>query len=304
MNELKKKVAAIVVTYNRKDLLLGCIESIKNQSLAPDLIIIVDNASTDGTLQFLNQQRVADGENIKILELNENVGGAGGFCVGISTAMDLGFDWVWLMDDDGYAEIGCLEKLLHGAIEENLAAISPLVVEIEKKKSSAFPFAYRGLNFNLEKIRSLSFIPREAHLFNGFLASREVFLKIGLPRREFFIRGDEVEFCYRMLKNSIRFGTYTSAIFYHPSDAGERFRLLHGLMGARYASSDFKNYYLYRNKAFILRKRSMYWVIPIEMIKYIYFFMVKRKFDFHGLILWLSATKDGVLGRLGKSDKY
>jgi len=148
---IKKRVAAIIVTYNRRDLLLRCIESIKNQSLAPDLIIIVDNASTDGTLQFLKQQVVVGGDNIKIIELNENLGGAGGFCVGIATALELNFDWVWLMDDDGYAEIDCLEKLLHGAIEKNLPAISPLVVEIEKKKSSAFPFTYMDLNFNLEK---------------------------------------------------------------------------------------------------------------------------------------------------------
>jgi len=66
---IKKRVAAIIVTYNRRDLLLRCIESIKNQSLAPDLIIIVDNASTDGTLQFLKQQVVVGGDNIKIIEL-------------------------------------------------------------------------------------------------------------------------------------------------------------------------------------------------------------------------------------------
>lgn len=300
----QKKVAAVIVTYNRKHLLLKCIESVRNQSRKPDIILIVDNASNDGTLQFLKDRGFADDALFKIINLRENVGGAGGFCVGVSLAVEMGFDWVWLMDDDGYAHVCCLEKLLQGCIQEDVVAISPLVVEAESENINSFPFAYKDLKYNIKEIKKIKFIPLEAHLFNGFLASSGLFSRIGLPRKEFFIRGDEVEFCYRMLKNSIRFGTLTSAIFYHPSDASERFRLCRGLVSARCASSDFKNYYLYRNKAFMLREKGMYWVIPVEAVKYFYFFMIEKKLDFRGFNLWLSATRDGILGKLGKNESY
>ncbi|MBK6915081.1 MAG: glycosyltransferase [Ignavibacteriales bacterium] len=100
------KITAVVVTYNRLELLKQCIESIRNQTQKLDKIIVVNNDSIDGTFEWLNSQE-------DITHINQkNLGGAGGFYTGIKTAYNNGFDWIWCMDDDGLPEINALENLL------------------------------------------------------------------------------------------------------------------------------------------------------------------------------------------------
>ncbi|MEE0404338.1 glycosyltransferase, partial [Megasphaera elsdenii] len=106
-----KTVAAIVVTYNRKNLLLENIKHLLDQNKKDILdIIIIDNASTDGTREALNKFIV----NQKIIYKNTgaNLGGAGGFQFGIRYAAEYGYDFVWIMDDDCMPKPDALEKLL------------------------------------------------------------------------------------------------------------------------------------------------------------------------------------------------
>lgn len=96
---MNKSVAAIVVTYNRKDLLLENIECLKKQSESDDLdIIIIDNASTDGTDSVL-QPYILD-KSIIYINTGSNLGGAGGFNFGIGYAAKQQYKYLWIMDDD------------------------------------------------------------------------------------------------------------------------------------------------------------------------------------------------------------
>ena len=124
MSQAEEKIAAIVVTYNRKDLLGRCLDSLLVQSRPLNALYIVDNHSADGTYDFLLARRLIapvepreDGpvETVKTvatpggagrslevhyLRLSANTGGAGGFHEGMKRAAGAGFDWLWLMDDD------------------------------------------------------------------------------------------------------------------------------------------------------------------------------------------------------------
>jgi len=96
----KETVAAVVVTYNRKHLLKECLDALLAQTRPIDAIIVMDNASTDGTPEFLEAQGYLTNPIIDYVRLSENTGGAGGFHYGVKRGYEQGFDWLWLMDDD------------------------------------------------------------------------------------------------------------------------------------------------------------------------------------------------------------
>ena len=117
-------VAVVVVTYNRRELLRRVMHALFDSVPSPDRLIVVDNASTDGSAAMA---RAVDGPvPVEVVALPANTGGAGGFHAGIAAALDAGADWVWLMDDDGRPDAACLARLLpHGV---GLDFFGPVVV--------------------------------------------------------------------------------------------------------------------------------------------------------------------------------
>lgn len=132
----RQTIAAVVVTYNRKELLTRCLDALLAQSHRPDAIYIIDNNSTDGTYEGLLDRRLivplsgweegmresvrtirpsSPGEGhvaIHYVKMPENSGGAGGFHEGMSRGAAAGFDWLWLMDDDLEPFANALEALV------------------------------------------------------------------------------------------------------------------------------------------------------------------------------------------------
>lgn len=114
------KTAAIIVTFNRSQKLLKVLDAIDNQTMRPDIILVVDNASTDDTADLV-QQRAQDDQSVRYLRLPENIGGAGGFHAGMKAAYGMGAHYFWISDDDAYPEPDAIEKLraAMGSFEEN-----------------------------------------------------------------------------------------------------------------------------------------------------------------------------------------
>lgn len=299
------QIHVVIVTYNRKNLLKVCLEKVIAQSFKNIRILIIDNASTDGTYDFLARDFLYQ-YNINYRLMDKNLGGAGGFYEGMKLAIEEQAEWIWVMDDDGYPEDSCLEKLYNAAVLENLDAITPLQIDISDHEQLAFPIWInkKQIKGNVNQIIHKEFLEQESNLFNGLLLSKSVISRVGLPRKEFFIRGDEVEYTKRLVKNHIKFGTLIDAKFYHPSDKSERVPIFSGLITTRDAHSDFKNYYMFRNRAVAFIEDGNSWLLPLDFIRYIYYFIVFRKFDWRGLKLWCKATYDGVNGRLGRNPKY
>ena len=86
-------IAAVVVTYNRKELLARCIACLRGQQGAGCDILVVDNASTDGTAELL---KTLAGPDLQSLNPGRNLGGAGGFALGVEAAVEAGYETVWL----------------------------------------------------------------------------------------------------------------------------------------------------------------------------------------------------------------
>lgn len=299
------EVICIVVTFNRKKLLKRCIDSLLSQTKKIDKILIVDNASTDGTIEFINEN-YSSNRNIEILQLVRNIGGAGGFYEGMKYALKFEYNWFWLMDDDGFPEESCLEKIYNFSYLNSLDAISPIQINIDDLEELAFPITYKNkkITGKYQNINSTKYINNEANLFNGLLIKSVDVQKIGLPLPELFIRGDEVEYTKRMKKNNLKFGTLVNAKFFHPSDKSERITILCNLLTMRDAHSDFKNYYMFRNRAVAFIEDGNSWLLPLDFIRYTYYYLIVKKMNLKGLKLWCTATIDGMRGRLGRHPKY
>lgn len=110
------KTAAVIVTFNRSGKLMKVLDALERQTRRPDVILIVDNASTDDT-KSLVQARGKENLGIRYLRLPENVGGAGGFHEGIKAAYAYGAQYFWISDDDAYPEPDAIEKLIHAITE-------------------------------------------------------------------------------------------------------------------------------------------------------------------------------------------
>ena len=104
------RIAAAVVTYNRKELLAECVGALLEQTYPVD-ILIIDNASTDGTRQEL-EELICQGK-VQYINTGANLGGAGGFHVAVKEALIRKYDYICLMDDDTIPEKDALSALVH-----------------------------------------------------------------------------------------------------------------------------------------------------------------------------------------------
>jgi len=109
MEILKDKLAVVLVTYNRLNLLKQIYERIKSQTKKPDKIIIVNNSSTDGTLEWLKE--ISEQDDLIYFVTQPNSGSSGGQYTAFRTAYEMGYEWIWEMDDDFLPRTDCLEIL-------------------------------------------------------------------------------------------------------------------------------------------------------------------------------------------------
>lgn len=215
--EKEKKVACVIVTYNRLNLLKQCVDAVRNQSYEDFDIIVVNNGSTDGTREWLNS-------NNDIIQINQNnVGGAGGFYSGMKRAYDDGYGWIWMMDDDGLPDAHQLENLMKATKRLEALCVNALVCDILRNGKLSFGLVYQGETINeVGKAQQYSEIPDSINPFNGTLICREIVKKIGFIKKEMFIWGDETEYNLRMKHNGFSRYTITDAIHYHPTAKGKK----------------------------------------------------------------------------------
>ena len=201
-----RNVIAVVVTYNRKELLKECLDAIKEQELKVNKIIIIDNASTDGTEEYLQEHHYISDEQILYKKLEKNTGGAGGFHEGMKIARELNADWVWIMDDDVIPSKTALKELVEATKIPNNEKISYLASTIYgtdgefqnvpkinvDENTHTYPEWHKYLDRGIVQIRTATFV---SLLINGTALH-----EIGLPCKDYFIWGDDTEYTYRLTK--------------------------------------------------------------------------------------------------------
>lgn len=192
------KITAVVVTYNRLDLLKRCIDSLRKQNVEIEQIVVVDNSSTDGTVDYLMHKAQAD-NHISTLLLSHNEGGAGGFEKGVQTAVSGGCDYVWMMDDDTIPEHDALEKLLRvQEIDKSFGFAASRVIWKDGSIHLMNRPLVKGRGIDLNEIKE----PHVAYAatFVSLLVPSSVIRKVGLPIGKFFIWHDDIEFTSRITR--------------------------------------------------------------------------------------------------------
>lgn len=199
------KVQAVVVTYNRKEILTECIDAILKQTVSVDKLIIIDNNSTDGTREYLESKGYLDNKIILFKKLSKNTGGAGGFYAGMKVARKFQPDWVWIMDDDVIPTENCLEELLSarkhidGRVSFLASSVRGLngeamnVPKLTRKQATSYTDWYRYLDEGIVQIVKATFV--------SLLINIEAINMCGLPWKEFFIWGDDSEYTQRVIRD-------------------------------------------------------------------------------------------------------
>ena len=254
-------LTAVIVTYNRKELLSQNIEMLLKQTMTVDSIIIVDNCSSDGTYEYLKNCGWTT-EPFLYLKTETNIGGAGGFYTGVKAAYEAGADWIVLMDDDGrMADEHTMEILYRAArklYDENRGE-RKLFVNALVQKGELLSFKIDHMYTVVEAMMAAKngLIEGAANPFNGTLISRELVSDIGYPKKEFFIKGDEVDYKQRALDAGAYVGTVTEAKYIHPRPETVEKTVL-GVKVPFFVEAPWKEYYAARNFTYMYKLQEWY----------------------------------------------
>ncbi|MDE0774820.1 MAG: glycosyltransferase family 2 protein [Nocardioides sp.] len=274
-------VAAVVVTYNRLSLLQRLVERLREVDPATGLteILVVDNASTDGTGAWLATQT-----DLVSQTLATNSGGAGGFDVGLAWAMERGADLAWMMDDDGVPAPDCLTRLLE---HEGLDFWGPAVLAEDDPGRLCFPIRLPGgtrvvhamseVEAAAGDVASPGLIPGVVIPFNGVLVTRDLVERIGTPRAEFFIWGDDVEYLWRAERAGARIATVVDAHFAHPATDDLGTPMMFGRTTYNHTPSDLKHYCMARNNTLNLRDYRGWPFVLMFWVKTLWFYLATHR---------------------------
>lgn len=289
------RTCAIVVTYNRCELLQRCLAAIASQDLPPDMIIVVDNASTDDTLPTM-----AVHEQVIYVRLEINSGGAGGFNCGLKKAVEAGADWIWMMDDDAEPHRSALVELMKIATDP--ANIYGSVATCGENTS----WTTTLLDPERREVDSVSQIPDSARVqslpFLGFLIHRDLVQTIGLPDDGYFIAADDIEYCVRAQHAGARILIVGKSHIEHPRTVCYGIRVF-GTNVSYLRLPPWKRYYDTRNRLLIARKyygiRLLTQAIPGSFVR----LFVALRYEPQKLAqFWAFCTGmfDGLLGIKGR----
>jgi len=297
-------IGVVVVTFNRLFLLKECIESLRKQTVELNHIIVINNGSTDGTLNWLMQQ-----SDITYIT-QENSGSAGGQYTGIKTAYEKGSDWIWCMDDDGKPNENTLEKLIEQA-ENDEVILHPLVLAGDKNTFSFGCWLYPNTKQQIllktqDELRKYLkngevIIPSYGTPFNGTLLPRKIIKKVGYPNPKYFIWGDESEFIKRIVKNGYKSYVVLGAIFIHPYNP-----LIYSTL--HFEKKDWwKLYYQFRNKREIYYLSYNKYIATLKYLKQNISTILNILFSTHMYKVYkikviTLATYHSLIGKYGKYD--
>lgn len=298
------KITAVVVTYNRLNLLKQVIEALKKNN--PSDIIVINNGSTDGSREWLDEQT-----GINVVH-QDNVGGSGGFYTGIKKAYQEGADWIWCMDDDVMPHADCLSHLLRHAQRPGIGILSPRRLHDGK----VFTHEFQRFNFSnpltsmhagkLAKMQIDKSTPIVGCDFEGPFISRRVVERIGLPNKDLFIFYDDTDYCLRAHLAGFE-------LLYVPEALMDKYKFFNNdNWTTRNRKKKWKRYYQVRNNAYLNHHYGKNWSVRylrslIGVLGYYIPALLSMPFNnawqMRDIKLLWEAYTDGVNERLGKYEQ-
>jgi GT2 family glycosyltransferase len=300
------RICAVVPTYNRKELLAQCLEALLRQTRRLDEILVIDNASTDGTGQMI-AERFPD--RVTHVRLSENTGSAGGFTAGMSLAYGHGHGWIWCMDDDAIPAEDTLQKLL----EEDSLSDGPTVAKVCSRCDPVTGERFAQGEILDRKSRTIVALERtdwtgktvaiDAAPWAGLLVNAEAAHKVGYARTGLFAWQDDLVFTAELRRFGRILHIDNTTIFHHlPSETFPGVEK----HGSRRIKVDhyWKMYYAFRNKFFWLtlcfgRTRTI-GGHAISYFRYLAGILIFDDFKWYRVRILTKAFIDALTGRLGR----
>lgn len=244
------KIGVVLVTFNRKQDLIKALESYRLQTKAPEFVLVVNNNSNDGTKEFLDEWQNKQGNYVKkVIHLNQNVGGSGGFYTGLQEGLKLNADWLWVADDDAFPEPNALENIEIGYNnldqKDNVAALCGTVINNKKIDLNH----RRILKQNLLTIDEIpidedkyfrDYFDIDLFSYVGSVINRKCLECCGLTEKDYFIFFDDTE-------HSLRLSKY-GRIICIPS-----VHIVHDTLTSENSQISWKNYYGLRNQLYMYK---------------------------------------------------
>ncbi len=306
--ETRLNYGAVVVTFNRQRLLEEAVDSLLAQTIKPQSIIVIDNASTDGTNALFTTGRFSNEAVIDYHRMTENSGGAGGFAEGVRVAAQHRFDWLSLSDDDAIFNADYFEKL-SDEIEasQNVSAFAGKVVLPDTR----IQVDQRQIIRNWDRLKTYALTETDyddardidVFTFCGAFIKMNLVRKIGVPNKDFFIWGDDIEYSLRVRQ--------TSAIRLVPQAVLVHKTKVPSIDFAAQYQPDWREYYGLRNHVVtVLDHESS----PIRGHALLYGWMLAKflltctgrfkGYRRHIRRVYRDAFGDGLKRRLGKNERY
>lgn len=248
------RTIAIVVTYNRKELLMQSIQALLKQSYRNFDILVVDNGSSDGTKEAI--QHWIDSGTVFYLNTGQNIGGAGGFNVGIRWAAEAGYDVLWIMDDDCLPTETALEALVCAdrALQGQYGFLSSVALwkdgqPCQMNIQSVSP--WKKVNLDDAFVQSNDYQKANYATFVSLFFRREAVMTHGLPIKEFFIWADDMEYTRRISRHHPCYVVHGSVVIH----ACERNQA--GNIAKDSPDRFFRYQCSYRNEVYVYRREGL-----------------------------------------------
>ena len=225
---MSPRVVAVVVTWNRRDLLQESLAALAAQT-HPVQVVVVDNASTDGTAEMLR----AEHPELPRVVLRRNTGGAGGFAAGIATALTLGPDLLWLLDDDTVPEATAAERLVRAWTSYPRPALvaSRVVWTDGRDHPMNTPRRKPGASSaEIRRAQQVGCVPIRSASFVSVMCDAETVRSRGTPVADYFLWNDDFEYSTRLIRGGVGLYCPDSVVVHKTktfgstdADPGERF---------------------------------------------------------------------------------
>lgn len=280
-------VCAVVVTHNRRDVLRECLAALQAQTRRPDRVLLVDNASTDGTSSMIGEEH----PEVDLVVLASNQGGAGGFHEGLRRAHADGADWIWMMDDDTVPTPTCLQELLAAAGTCGGQPPALLSSKVLWTDGRLHPMNYPGFERRRTDLviaaSERALMPLRTATFVSLLVHRRTVDKHGLPLKRYFLWSDDIEYTARILRQDTGYIVPASVTLHKTKQPHT----------AICASGD-RFYFHVRNTVYMLRgtawapreKPSLLFSLAISLIEYLWFNRVAPR----AISVILRGLRDGL----------
>jgi GT2 family glycosyltransferase len=250
------KIAVVIPNFNGKELLGACLESLLVQSLTPH-IIVVDNGSTDGSASFIQQQY----SKLELIQLNSNLGFAGGVNAGIKSAIKNGFEFVALFNNDAVADSNWLKFLVEkinqdpkvGIVASKILASDQKTIDSTGEEYSTWGTPFPRGRGEVDKNQYDSTSKQTIFAASGGASIYRVAMlqKIGLFDELFFAYYEDVDISFRARLNGWQVQYASKAVVYHAMN-----------VTANQISSSFADYHKLKNYVFLYVKNmpgKLFW---------------------------------------------